>query len=298
MPSIELNSVQQENENAMKGKYALMGLLLMCSLSSQATDAVSVRFLLTFDDGPSTRAQNNPTTQILNTLKSNPVQPNIKAVFFTQTRIEHHKHGELTLGLLQKQVKQGHVLGIHTGTLKNHVKHTRLSTNELDDFLQQAKAVLRQITGKKTKFIRPTYWGFNEVTIQAYKKHDLLMLLTDISVKDGKSWGYRANPRRKGVINKSIKTVKKRIDAGVINAVDGIIPIVVTFHDTNTWTAAHMESYLLLLVDSVAPAGLMLDEKPFYDNSNQIEQAVIDRALLEKTPQIQIPWPWRWINKL
>ncbi len=45
-----------------------------------------VRFLLTFDDGPSASGWWNPTATVLDSLKSNPLQPNIKAVFFAQTR--------------------------------------------------------------------------------------------------------------------------------------------------------------------------------------------------------------------
>ena len=45
----------------------------------------SIRFLLTFDDGPSASSFWNPTMTVLDSLASNPVQPNIKAVFFVQT---------------------------------------------------------------------------------------------------------------------------------------------------------------------------------------------------------------------
>ncbi len=45
-----------------------------------------VRFLLTFDDGPSASSLWNPSATVLDSLKDNPVQPDIKAVFFVQTR--------------------------------------------------------------------------------------------------------------------------------------------------------------------------------------------------------------------
>ena len=44
-----------------------------------------IRFLLTFDDGPSASSFWNPTITILDSLATNPVQPNLKAVFFVQT---------------------------------------------------------------------------------------------------------------------------------------------------------------------------------------------------------------------
>ena len=52
----------------------------------EAVDAHPVRFLLTFDDGPSLAQPYNPTSAVLDQLADNAVQPQIKAVFFVQTR--------------------------------------------------------------------------------------------------------------------------------------------------------------------------------------------------------------------
>jgi CubicO group peptidase (beta-lactamase class C family) len=49
-------------------------------------DLPPLRFLLTFGDGPSIRSEPTPTSQVLKTLASSPVQPGIKAIFFVQTR--------------------------------------------------------------------------------------------------------------------------------------------------------------------------------------------------------------------
>lgn len=40
-----------------------------------------VRFLLSFDDGPSATTFYNPTATVLDSLADNPLEPNIKAVF-------------------------------------------------------------------------------------------------------------------------------------------------------------------------------------------------------------------------
>jgi hypothetical protein len=50
-----------------------------------AADAPQILFLLMFDDGPSIREPYNPTLAILDQLAANPVQPEIKALFFVQT---------------------------------------------------------------------------------------------------------------------------------------------------------------------------------------------------------------------
>jgi hypothetical protein len=44
-----------------------------------------IRFLLTFDDGPSASGYNNPSRSVIADLAQNPVLPQIKAVFFLQT---------------------------------------------------------------------------------------------------------------------------------------------------------------------------------------------------------------------
>ena len=72
--------------------FMLLGVLTGCQSLSASEKAASVtpsakiRFLLTFDDGPSIQADDNPTLSILEQLAVNDVQPGIKAVFFVQTR--------------------------------------------------------------------------------------------------------------------------------------------------------------------------------------------------------------------
>jgi peptidoglycan/xylan/chitin deacetylase (PgdA/CDA1 family) len=52
----------------------------------RAAFPAKVRFLLTFDDGPSAKTGPNPTEAVLDRLRSNRVENNIKAIFFLQTR--------------------------------------------------------------------------------------------------------------------------------------------------------------------------------------------------------------------
>jgi hypothetical protein len=122
------------------------------------------------------------------------------------------------------------------------------------------------------------------------------MLLTDVSVSDGKSWGYRANPRRSSVLARQMLAVQQRIATGSIPEVDGWLPIIVTFHDTNTWTAKHMVDYLQLLISSAAQAGIELDQQAFYAQRDQLSKAGIQRSLQEKEPQNMVPSRWQTIE--
>jgi peptidoglycan/xylan/chitin deacetylase (PgdA/CDA1 family) len=251
------------------------------------------RFLLSFDDGPSTREVNNPSETILDVLAENPIQNGIKAVFFTQTRLDSGSHAEHTRRILQREADEGHLLAIHSGVLKSHSDHRGLKNTELEEFLSGSKSALQRITGLNPLLIRPSFWAFNERTLAMYAKYDLHMLLTDVSVSDGKSWGYRANPRRRSVLRMQLKAVHQRIADGLIPAVDGLLPIVVAFHDTNTWTAEHMTEYLQLLVTAAGEAGIILDEQPFYTQRDQLSEAGVQRSLQEEHPVSMVPLKWR-----
>ena len=61
--------------------------------------------------------------------------------------------------------------------------------------------------------------------------------------------------------------MREKIAAGELPVVGGVIPLVVTFHDTNTYTAHHMQEYLRILTEEAANVGLVLAPKPFYDDA-------------------------------
>jgi hypothetical protein len=56
------------------------------------------------------------------------------------------------------------------------------------------------------------------------------------------------------------------------------IPVVVTFHDTNSFTADHLGEYLSLLVDEATNLGLPLHRKPFLDDSEELLEVGLRRA--------------------
>ena len=69
------------------------------------------------------------------------------------------------------------------------------------------------------------------------------------------------------------------IPQGELPVVNQTIPVVVTFHDTNAFTAEHMAEYLGLLVDEAVRLGLPLHHKPFFDNPEELLTAGLARAL-------------------
>jgi hypothetical protein len=78
-----------------------------------------------------------------------------------------------------------------------------------------------------------------------------------------------------------------------IPVVDGVRPVVVTFHDTNPFTARHTEEYLEILIASAGQAGLRLHDKPFYERADAIETAALARTVADgKAPPQRIPGFW------
>ena len=224
---------------------------------------LTLRFLVTFDDGP-----HSNTGKVLRQLARNPVQQQIKAIFFVQTR--HPKRGGSSDGraMLAIQQAEGHLLGLHTGTQKAHLSHTGLSQAELDQSLVNGKEDLDRITGRPTLLVRPPYWRFNASTFNCYGRHQLHMLLSDIKAFDGVNWGIHL--LRRVNFRSQLAGLRTRFFRGTLPVVDHSIPIVVTFHDTNDFTAGHLSDYLSLLVEEAARLGLPLHHKPFLDDPDEL----------------------------
>ncbi len=247
----------------------LAGWLAACSLSPapilrpELVAAVPVRFLLTFDDGPSAADRHNSTALILDTLARNRWQNDIKAIFFVQTR--NHNGGGTDIGrqLLQRMQQEGHLLALHTALLRGHVSHTRMSLAELDRMLEDGAEDIRRISGDVPRFVRPPHWFYNAGTLARYEAHGFRMLLDDITIRDGKVRGITANPRARSRIRSELYKVAQRIQDGAMPAVSGYIPLVMTMHDTNPTTARNLESYLGMLIEEAQQLGLRLHPQPF-----------------------------------
>jgi peptidoglycan/xylan/chitin deacetylase (PgdA/CDA1 family) len=254
-----------------------------------------IRFLLTFDDGPSASGFFNPTLSVLDDLAHNSVQSGIKAVFFVQTRAARAGGSELGRKIMHREYDEGHVLGFHTAT-PGHTNHRSLSPEELEQSLTEGSADIAAITGAPPALVRPPFWNYDKRTFAAYQQHGMHVLLTDLSANDGKIWGYNFSLRRRSSMLRQLSEVRERIAAGELPAVDGAIPVVVTFHDLNRYTARHAQEYLQILIDSARETGLTTAAKPFYDDRSELQHAVMARTVRDSSEPVQLPgfWSWFW----
>jgi peptidoglycan/xylan/chitin deacetylase (PgdA/CDA1 family) len=267
----------------LKRRIAMLaaGLLLSATAATGPSGAPVVRFLLSFDDGPSAVPVANPTRAILDRLADNPVQPGIKAVFFVQTRNRGGGGTDIGRALLERMHVEGHVLALHSGTPRGHINHTRMPLDELTASLAQGTADLRRITGRVPRYIRPPYWAYNLDTLARYRAQGLGMLLDDVAFGDGKIHGYSSNRRTAALVHAELSRVAAAIHAGLVPALDGVYPVVVTLHDTNPATARDLDRYLAKLVRGAAVVGLVVAERPFYDATDNVDRVLALRAVHE-----------------
>ncbi len=252
-----------------------------------------IRFLLTFDDGPSASSFWNPTASVLDDLARNPIQPGIKAVFFVQTRAPRAGNSDIGRALMRREHAEGHILGFHTAT-PWHTNHRSLSPQELEQSLTDGSADIAAMTGAPPTILRPPFWNYDKRTFAAYQQHGLHVLLTDLSANDGKIWGITASPQRRANLLKHLAEVREQIAQGKMPVVDGVIPVVVTFHDLNRYTARHMQEYLQILMDCARDTGVRTAEQPFYTDSSALLRAVMARTVQDSSAPVQLPGFWNW----
>ena len=195
---------------------------------------------------------------------------------------------------MRREFEEGHVLGFHTAT-HWHTNHRSLTPQELNESLSNGSADIAALTGAPPKLLRPPFWNYDKRTFAAYQQHGLQVLLTDLSANDGKIWGFNASPRRRANMLQQLSQVRERIALGEFPTVDGVIPVVVTFHDLNRYTARHMREYLQILLDSAATTGVRLAQKPFYDDHAELEKAALARTVRQSSESVQLPGMWNWI---
>jgi peptidoglycan/xylan/chitin deacetylase (PgdA/CDA1 family) len=265
---------------ALALSLALWGCQSMPAGDSAAAGPVPhpARFVLTFDDGPSLQQPYNPTSAILDQLADNSVQPGIKAVFFVQTRSPTAGGTARGQELLRRTRDEGHVLALHSGSARGHKNHRWLSPAELDQSLTDGIADIRALTGHDPTLVRPPYWSYDARTESVYQAHGLAMLLTDISARDGKIWGWHLSLRRRSHFRSKLAEVRRAIQEDRLPVVDGVVPVVITFHDTNDSTASHMQEYFEILVEESRRVGLPLAPEPFYNDAPAVERVARLRA--------------------
>ena len=253
-----------------------------------------IRFLLTFDDGPSASGYNNPSRSVVADLAHNPVLPGIKAVFFLQT--EAYRSGGSSRGrkTMEREFAAGHLLAFHTATTF-HTNHRWLNDTELERTLTVGAAAIASITGTPPVLVRPPFWNYDKRTFAAYQRHGMQVLLTDLRANDGKIWGFNGSPRRRANLYRQLSVVRERIALGELPSVEGVIPVVVTFHDINRYTARHMQEYLQILMDSARINGVKTAAEPFYTDTAMLERAALARTVKDVNEEVHLPGVWNWI---
>jgi len=259
-------------------------LLAACRTSPESPlpaggiSSLPVRFLLTFDDGPSGQPDRNTTAEVLNTLAHNHWQSGIKAIFFVQTRAPHGGGTPVGQSLMERIHAEGHLLELHSGSPRGHINNTLMPLAELDQSLDNGIHDIRRVSGESPRFIRPPFWAYKAETVEHYETHGLTMLLDDITIRDGKVRGYTSNPHARAHIHADLERAARRIQAGELPAVSGYIPLVVTMHDTNPTTARDLELYLGMLIEEARRVGLTVDTPAFVAPAAELDRVASVRG--------------------
>jgi peptidoglycan-N-acetylglucosamine deacetylase len=253
-----------------------------------------MRFLLTFDDGPAAAASDNPTVRILEALAHNPYQDGIKAVFFTQTRAWHGGGTAVGRQLIRREYDEGHLVALHSATLF-HSNHRFMSQASLEESLQRGVDDLTGVTGIAPTLVRPPFWAYDADTLAAYHRHGMQMLLTDLNANDGKIYGINFSWHKRSNMLTHLRATRERWAAGTMPAVDGATPVVVTFHDVNTYTASHIEQYMEILLDVARELDIPLAARPFYDERGALERAALASTVPNADSKPPLPGLWNWL---
>lgn len=272
----------------LNGKALALSVALLAAVSCRSpapgpdntAGGPEVRFLLTFDDGPSVGDGYNPTLAIVHQLANNDLQPGIRAIFFVQTG--HPKGGGSPRGheIMRCIHEQGHLLGIHSTSPAGHVAHTALPTDVLMDQLHHAQGLIRRITGSSPQFVRPPFGACDSRTRTVYASLGLDVLMADVRARDGLIYGYRASLWRRAHMRAALQALRQTASP------DATTAVIVNFHDVNPYTARHMTEYLHIVVEEARRAGFAVPERPFYDDPGDIARVASAHRLTPPGPAI------------
>lgn len=201
---------------------------------------------------------------------------------------------EVGKALLQREHSEGYLLGFHTATPR-HSNHRYLDEQQFELSLQNGIADLTEITGAPPSLVRPPFWNYDERTMQAYQKHGMRLLLTDLNANDGKIYGINFSLTKRRNMLKQLGLLRERWRAGELPVVDGNTPVVVTFHDVNTYTASVIEVYLQILLDVAQELQMPTATKAFYDEKNELERAALASTVRDGEIKPRLPGLWNWL---
>lgn len=204
-----------------------------------------VTVVLTFDDGPHALSDmdRNYTAQALRTLSANGVQNDTKAVFFIQTHVPHRGGSRVGRQIIRDIWAAGHMVGIHTGSTEDHVRHTeRAAQGKLREDLERAVQYLNEL-GISSVYVRPVGGALNDEVRRIYRALGLRSLLWDIDSKDS----------HRGVRRPDITAHLRRRIREVAAAGQG--EAIVLFHELDSDTRGNIEHYMATMQSSLSGAG-------------------------------------------
>ena len=278
---------------AISPRLFVATLSLLLNVATAAEPA-PVRFLLTFDDGPAAASTDNPTVHVLQVLAHNPLQDNIKAVFFVQTRAWHGGGTDVGRALIKTEFDAGHVVALHSAT-PLHANHLFMTATALAQNMERGVEDLVSVTGAAPKLVRPTFWAYDAATLAIYHEHGMQMMLTDLSANDGKIYGVNWSWHKRSNLLAHLAETRVHWAAGAMPVADGVTPVVVTFHDVNTYTSRHIEEYMEILLDVAHELHVPLAAKPFYDDHDELERAALAAAISDPNAKPQLPGFWNFL---
>ena len=275
---------------------------------------VGVEIVMTFDDGPvgdrTLGVGLNETENVLNDLKNNCIQNNIKAAFFLLSHMEDRGGSAIGEQLIKIEDNRGHVLSAHGGGKGDHQHHTdrvpwfSYPPYKVDAFgnVDQGEIVgtvalesdmialirrLRYILinfNYNPQFVRPPEWERNDWVLDAYRSDavktelngdSLRMILRDIW---GRDTGIRTGDPDEWKRSFAMPFyIRRRLENDTEDCIDdGKYHLVVVLHDRNDWTAANLAdpdpSYLDAIVEGGKEAGVPQECLIFVTSGDRIRE--------------------------
>lgn len=104
------------------------------------------KIAITFDDGP----HPSYTEQLLDGLK----ERGVHATFFVTG-----EHAELYPDIIERMIKEGHIVGNHT---YSHIQLTKNNREQFREELVRTNEILKEITGEEVQYVRPPYGSWDK----------------------------------------------------------------------------------------------------------------------------------------
>jgi peptidoglycan/xylan/chitin deacetylase (PgdA/CDA1 family) len=210
------------------------------------------KFLLTFDDGPHAAGLgkgNNRTENVLDTL----CDKNVRGAFYVQTAAvdadgnPHRGSTKIGQKLITRMNDDGHEVAVHTGGTKDHQKHTKIPSKQLQKELGDAKAFIKKVTGTEPTHVRPPTGAFDKRVSKDYAAVGLTNVLWDIDGDSGADLG-------KAELEKRLKAgIKSMVKGGWVGSTPmGRDTTVVLYHDIQKGSSKNLPGLIDLIKTETA----------------------------------------------